>query len=155
MQNKFMLEAIRLAADNIQKGRGGPFGAVIVRRGEIIARGYNQVTSTNDPTAHAEIVAIRRACESLGTFSLPDCEIFANCEPCPMCLAALYWAGIGKITYAADRHDAAAIGFVDEQLYLEINKEISQRSIDTIQLGRNEALKVFAQWDNLADKITY
>jgi len=150
-----MLEAIRLAADNIQKGLGGPFGAVIVRQGKIIARGCNQVTSTNDPTAHAEIVAIRRACESLGTFSLPDCEIFANCEPCPMCLAALYWAGIEKITYAADRHDAAAIGFADERLYSEINKEIPQRSINTIQLGRNEALKVFAQWDNLADKITY
>jgi tRNA(Arg) A34 adenosine deaminase TadA len=155
MQNEFMREAIRLAADNIKTGCGGPFGAVIVRQGEIIARGSNQVTSTNDPTAHAEIVAIRRACESLGDFSLAGCEIFASCEPCPMCLAALYWAGIEKITYAADRHDAASIGFADEHIYLEINKKISQRSIKLVQLGRNEALDVFAAWNNLADKIAY
>ncbi len=155
MQNKFMQEAIWLAENNVSQGRGGPFGAVIVRQGKIIARGDNQVTSTNDPTAHAEIVAIRRACESLGDFRLTGCEIFINCEPCPMCLAALYWAGIEKIFYAAGRQDAANIGFADEHIYTEINKEPCQRSIKMIQLGRDEALGVFAQWDNTLDKKNY
>ncbi|NOX25622.1 MAG: nucleoside deaminase, partial [Deltaproteobacteria bacterium] len=117
--------------------------------------GYNLVTATNDPTAHAEIVAIRRACEVLADFRLSGCEIFVNCEPCPMCLAALYWAGIERVTYAADRYDAAALGFADAHIYAEISNDISQRGMEMSQVGRDEALAVFAQWDSMAEKTTY
>ncbi len=154
-QKDFMREAIRLAAENIRKGQGGPFGAVIIRNGRIIARGVNLVTSINDPTAHAEIIAIRRACEALADFNLAGCEIFVNCEPCPMCLAALYWAGIEKITYAANRHDAAAIGFADEDIYLEIGKNPAKRKMKFTQAGRDEALEVFAKWNAMPDKTPY
>jgi len=153
--NKFMNEAIRLADEKMRQGFGGPFGAVIVKNGTIIAHGFNMVTSTNDPTAHAEIVAIRNACSTINDFSLTGCSIYVNCEPCPMCLAAMYWAGIEKIYYAATRKDAAAIGFADEFIYEEFKKEASQRAIPIKQLMRSEAMKVFKSWEAYEDKIPY
>ena len=150
-----MRQAIRLAEEKMRHGHGGPFGALIVRNGKIIAQGFNRVTSTNDPTAHAEIVAIRAACEALDSFSLADCEIYVNCEPCPMCLAALYWAGVKKIYYAAAQADAAAIGFADEAIYEELNKSPEARSIQMVQIMRPEALKTFAIWEEMEDKILY
>jgi len=155
MQNKFMREAIRLAAEKMRQGHGGPFGAVIVLDGLIIASGYNQVTSTNDPTAHAEITAIRQACKTINDFRLTGCEMFINCEPCPMCLAAIYWAGIEKIYFAADRHDAAAIGFADEFIYQEISREPTKRKIKMTQLMRQEALAAFKEWQDMPNKIVY
>lgn len=151
----FMGEAINLALTMMQKGNGGPFGAVIVKDGAVIARGFNRVTSTLDPTAHAEIDAIRKACQHLGQFRLDGCEIFVNCEPCPMCLAALYWSGIEKITYAATREDAEAIGFADNHIYHEISKPPSARSIPMVQLMRQEALPAFAAWQEMDEKIPY
>lgn len=153
--NKFMKEAIRLADEKMRQGVGGPFGAVIVKDSTIIARGCNMVTSTNDPTAHAEIVAIRNACSSLNNFSLAGCTIYVNCEPCPMCLAAIYWAGIEKVYYAATRKDAAAIGFADDFIYAEVKKETGQRAIPAEQLMRSEALTVFKAWEEYEDKILY
>lgn len=150
-----MREAINLALTMMQEGHGGPFGAVIVKNGSIIARGFNQVTSSLDPTAHAEIDAIRKACQHLGQFRLDGCEIFVNCEPCPMCLAALYWAGIEKITYAATREDAEAIGFADNHIYQEINKPPTARAIPMVQIMRQDTLPAFAAWQALADKIPY
>jgi len=155
LDTTYMREAITLAHAMMQEGHGGPFGAVIVKDGTIIARGFNRVTSTLDPTAHAEIDAIRKACQHLGNFRLDGCEIFVNCEPCPMCLAALYWAGIAKITYAATRQDAEAIGFADNHIYLEIGKALTDRQIPTVQLMRQEALPAFAAWQAMADKIPY
>ncbi len=151
----FMRETIGLAVENMRQGRGGPFGALIVQRGEIIARGYNQVTSTNDPTAHAEIVAIRGACAYLGDFSLTGCDIYINCEPCPMCLAAIYWADIARIYYAADRQDAADSGFADAEIYMEIGREPGERRIPAAQLLRAEALAAFREWQMKTDKIDY
>ena len=151
----FMRMAIDLASTKMAEGHGGPFGAVIVRGGIVIAQGFNQVTSTLDPTAHAEIDAIRKACQRLETFRLEGCDIFINCEPCPMCLAALYWAGIQKITYAATRKDAAAIGFADDLIYEEIGKAPAERTIPMIQLLRQEALPTFAAWQAFAGKIAY
>ncbi len=153
--NKFMKEAIRLADEKMRQGVGGPFGAVIVKDDTIIAHGFNMVTSSNDPTAHAEIVAIRNACSALKDFSLAGCVIYINCEPCPMCLAAMYWAGIEKVYYAATRQDAAEIGFADDFIYNEIAKEPSQRTIPSKQLMRPEALRVFKAWEDLEDKIPY
>ena len=150
-----MREAIRLAAEKMRQGHGGPFGAVIVLDGLIIASGYNQVTSTNDPTAHAEITAIRQACKTINDFRLTGCEMFINCEPCPMCLAAIYWAGIEKIYFAADRHDAAAIGFADEFIYQEISREPTKRKIKMTQLMRQEALAAFKEWQDMPNKIVY
>lgn len=150
-----MREAIDLALSMMQEGNGGPFGAVIVKDGTVIARGFNRVTSTLDPTAHAEIDAIRKACQHLGQFRLDGCEIFINCEPCPMCLAALYWAGIEKITYAATRDDAEAIGFADNHIYQEISKTPSTRTIPMIQIMRQEALPAFAAWQAMEEKIPY
>lgn len=152
---QFMHEAIRLATTKMHEGHGGPFGAVIVRQGTIIARGFNRVTSTLDPTAHAEIDAIRKACHHLGTFQLDDCEIFINCEPCPMCLAALYWAGIARITYAATRKDAAAIGFADDLIYDEIGLPPHARRLPMRQLMRQEALPGLAAWQEYEGKIPY
>lgn len=152
---EFMHEAIRLAFTKMHEGHGGPFGAVIVREGSIIARGFNRVTSTLDPTAHAEIDAIRKACQHLGTFQLTDCEIFINCEPCPMCLAALYWAGIARITYAATRKDAAAIGFADDLIYDEIALPPHARRLPMVQLMRAAALPGLAAWQEYAEKIPY
>lgn len=153
--NQFMTEAIELANENIKRGLGGPFGAVIVKDNRIISRGFNMVTSSNDPTAHAEIVAIRKACSTLNDFSLAGCAIYANCEPCPMCLAAIYWSGIAEVYYAATRKDAANIGFADDFIYKEINKESSLRSIPLKQLMRSEALAVFNSWQENEEKIPY
>lgn len=151
----FMREAIKEAEAGMRHGRGGPFGCVIVRRGEIIARGNNRVTSTNDPTAHAEITAIREACAKLQTFQLSDCELYTSCEPCPMCLAAVYWARIAKLFYANTRADAAAIGFDDDFLYQQIPLPIEKRALPMQPLLRDEALKTFREWQAKPDKIRY
>jgi guanine deaminase len=150
-----MRAAIRLAREKMRRGEGGPFGAVVVRRGKIVGRGWNRVTSANDPTAHAEIAAIRDACRRLKTFRLDDCEIYASCEPCPMCVAAIYWARIGKIYYAGARRDAAVIGFDDDLISREMARPVSRRKIPTRQLLRGEALKVFREWRDKPDKVRY
>ncbi len=150
-----MRRAIALSMEKMQAGSGGPFGAVIARDGEIVAEGWNHVTSANDPTAHAEVVAIRRACTALGRFDLPDCEIYTSCEPCPMCLGAIYWARLGRIWFANDRRDAAAIGFDDEFLYREIPRPLAERSIPTQQMLAEEAHTAFAAWAAKPDKIAY
>lgn len=150
-----MLRAIELSRKNMQAGAGGPFGAVIVKDDKIIGEGWNKVTSTNDPTAHAEVVAIRNACESAKNFSLEGAEIYTSCEPCPMCLAAIYWARIDKIFYANTRKDAANIEFDDDFLYQEIPKEIAQRKVPMIQCAHDEALAVFKEWQAKVDRIQY
>ena len=151
----YMKEAIRLSKQNIKNGNGGPFGAVIEKDGKIIASGTNCVTSSNDPTAHAEVVAIRNACKTLNTFQLDDCEIYSSCEPCPMCLGAIYWARPKKIYFAASRIDAAASGFDDSLIYDEIALPIEHRKIESEQLLQEEAKSVFDDWDNLTNKIEY
>lgn len=150
-----MQEAIRLSVEKMREGRGGPFGAVIAKEGRIISRGWNQVTTTNDSTAHAEIVAIREACRKLGTFRLDGCELYASCEPCPMCLSAIYWARMGRLFFAATRQDAAAAGFDDEFLYREILLPFDQRKLATRQFLREHALPAFVEWRGKADKIPY
>ena len=150
-----MRAAIRLSREKMRRNDGGPFGAVVVRRGKIVGRGWNRVTSTNDPTAHAEIMAIRDACRRLKTFQLDGCELYASCEPCPMCLAAIYWARLGKIFYANTRRDAAAIGFDDDLIYREVSRPLSRRKVLMQQLLRKDALKVFAEWRKKPDKIRY
>lgn len=147
--------AIQLAHHHMEAGHGGPFGAVIVCENQIIAEGWNQVTTTNDPTAHAEMVAIRSAAARLGRFSLEGCTLFTSCEPCPMCLAAMYWARVDRVVYAATREDAAAIGFKDENLYRELSLPIPQRKLPMDQLLRDEAVVVFDAWQAKADKIPY
>ena len=154
-QEAFMREAIALSLSNIKTCNGGPFGAVIVKNGEIIARGANNVTSTNDPTAHAEVVAIRQACEHLQTFQLTGCEIYASCEPCPMCLGAIYWARLDKLYYANTKTDAAAINFDDKFIYEELEKPLEHRTLFTQQLLRDEALEVFKKWSQMDEKIEY
>ena len=151
----FMKEAIELSVNNVLKNNGGPFGAVVVKDGKIIARGYNQVTANNDPTAHAEVVAIREACKVLGTFQLTNCEIYTSCEPCPMCLGAIYWARPSKVYYANTKEDAAAIEFDDDFIYKEIEKPIHEREMKFIQIMRNEAQAGFSAWKNKTDKISY
>ncbi|MFL5256883.1 MAG: nucleoside deaminase [Rhodopila sp.] len=150
-----MRRAIALSLQMMRSNRGGPFGAVIVKDGKVIAEGANQVTSTNDPTAHAEIAAIRRACQVLETFDLTGCEIYTSCEPCPMCLGAIYWARIRRIYYANDRHDAARIGFRDDLLYREIPLPLPQRAIPTQPLLREEGKAVFDEWHRKPDKVEY
>ena len=150
-----MRRAIALSLEMMRSGRGGPFGAVVVQNGSIIAEGFNQVTSANDPTAHAEIVAIRRACQALATFDLTGCEIYTSCEPCPMCLSAIYWARLGRIYFANDRHDAAKIGFRDDFLYHEIPLPLEQRAIPASRLLQEEGSAAFAEWQRKADKISY
>lgn len=152
---KFMRKAIRLSIANVDKANGGPFGAVIVKNGKVIARGTNNVTATNDPTAHAEIVAIRKACKILKTYQLTGCEIYTSCEPCPMCLAAIYWARPDKIYYANSKEDAAAINFDDNLIYEEIAKPVSERKIFTQQLLREEAQAAFKKWSESPNKIEY
>ena len=152
---KFMKKAIRLSIANVEKGNGGPFGAVIVKDGKVIARGVNNVTSANDPTAHAEVVAIRKACKTLRTYQLTGCEIYASCEPCPMCLAAIYWARPDKIFFAASKEDAAAIDFDDKLIYEEIAKPIAERKIFTQQILREQALEAFKKWSESPNKIEY
>ena len=151
----FMRRAIELSRINMEAGEGGPFGAVVVKDGAILGEGWNRVTSTCDPTAHAEVVAIRQACGHLGAFSLKGCEIYTSCEPCPMCLAAIYWARLDRIWYANTRADAAAIQFDDEWLYREVALPIGNRSLPAKSLLRDEALAVFRAWDTKPDKIRY
>jgi guanine deaminase len=148
MKARFMREAIRISFATMWRNHGGPFGAVVVRRGKIIGRGWNQVTSTNDPTAHAEVVAIRAACRRLKTFHLEDCDLYASCEPCPMCLAAIYWVRLKRVYFANTRKDAAWIGFNDDFIYREVAAPISKRKIPLVQLLRSEALTAFKAWMN-------
>ncbi len=153
-KNKFMLKAIELSIKSAET-IGGPFGCVIVKDNKIISEGSNKVTSTNDPTAHGEIVAIREACLKLNTFNLSGCELYSTCEPCPMCLSAIYWSHIDKIFYANTRDDAKNIDFDDSFIYSEINKKIEDRKIQMIQMHRDEALKAFKIWNEKVDKIKY
>jgi guanine deaminase len=155
MNNPFMARAIQLSIGGAHSGLGGPFGAVIVRDGNIVAEGINQVTSANDPTAHAEVVAIRQACKKLGVFELKDCELYTSCEPCPMCLGAIYWARLARIYFANTAQDAASIGFDDSFIYNQLKLSPSLRSIPTIQMMREEALAAFRAWAEKVDKIQY
>ncbi len=155
MNEQFMREAIRISIEKMRDGLGGPFGAVVVKENRIIARGWNQVTSANDPTAHAEIVVVREACRQLGGFRLPGCELYSSCEPCPMCLGAIYWARLDRLFFAATRQDAAEAGFDDESLYREIPLPVAQRRLPTRQLLREAALDAFAQWKAKPDRIPY
>lgn len=150
-----MIKAIELSRKNMQAGAGGPFGAVIVKNGVVIGEGWNKVTSSNDPTAHAEVVAIRNACEKAKNFSLEGAEIYTSCEPCPMCLSAIYWARISKIYYGNTRKDAADINFDDDFLYQEIPKDIKDRQVPMIQCAHQEALGVFKEWQQMPDKVPY
>jgi len=152
---KFMKRAIELAEKGMSNNAGGPFGCVIVKDGEIISEGYNSVTSTNDPTAHAEVVAIRKACEKLGSFQMEGCTVYTSCEPCPMCLGAIYWARPAKVFYAGSRGDAAAVAFDDQFIYDELNVGIDQRKIPFDQLLRKEAQEVFAKWADKEDRTKY
>ena len=155
MNQTFLEEAIRLSKEKMEAGEGGPFGAVIVRDDRIIGRGWNRVTSTNDPTAHAEIVAIRDACAHLKNFSLAGYEIYSSCEPCPLCLAAIYWAHLDRIHYAADCDDAAAAGFDDRAFYAEFAKPRADRCIPMDQALRAEARAVLREWAVKPDRIRY
>jgi tRNA(Arg) A34 adenosine deaminase TadA len=150
-----MQQAIALATESVTSGRGGPFGAVIVRNGEVLAAGSNLVTATNDPTAHAEVVVIRNACTKLGSFSLEGCEIYTSCEPCPMCLAAIYWARMDAIYYGSTAADAAAAGFDDAFLYEEMKLPFERRSIPTTNLLRDQAISSFNAWRQFAGRIDY
>ncbi|MFP5520419.1 MAG: nucleoside deaminase [Bdellovibrionia bacterium] len=155
MKKEFMLKAIELSQKHMLAGAGGPFGAVIVKDGRIIGEGWNQVTSTNDPSAHAEVVAIRNACKNVNNFDLSGAEIYTSCEPCPMCLSAIYWARIEKIYFGNTREDAASINFDDDFIYTEIPKAREERKVKMYQCGHEEALAVFKQWQEKADKISY
>ena len=154
MSNKFMMRAIELSIDSVNS-RGGPFGSVIVKNDKILGEGSNKVTSTNDPTAHGEIVAIRHACKNLNNFNLSGCDLYTSCEPCPMCLSAIYWAHIDKIYHANPRRDAQKIDFDDSLIYSELTKKVGQRKIPTVQLMREEASKAFELWDKKIDKVKY
>ena len=155
MRNPFLLRAIELAVQNVEERRGGPFGALIVRDGTIIAEGTNLVTASLDPTAHAEVVAIRKACAALQTFELTGCVVYTSCEPCPMCLAAIYWARAEKVYFAAGREDAAAAGFDDEFLYRELSLPVGQRSLPMEQELLEEAIAALDAWRNDNGKIRY
>jgi len=152
---KFMQMAIDLAEYNVREGQGGPFGAVIVKDGMVLARSANKVVPNNDPTAHAEVSAIRLACQELGTYSLAGCEIYTSCEPCPMCLGAIYWARIDKIYYANTKADAAEIGFDDHFIYQELDLPMSERRLPVVQMMRNEALGAFKLWSESEGKTEY
>ena len=154
MNKKFMERAIELSIENVNNN-GGPFSSVIIKEGKIIAEGSNKVTSTNDPTAHGEIVAIRQACKKLNDFNLKGCELYSTCEPCPMCLSAIYWAHIDKIYYANTRNDAQKIDFDDSLIYSELLKNVKKRKIPMVQMMRDEALKAFELWDKKTDKVKY
>jgi tRNA(Arg) A34 adenosine deaminase TadA len=151
----FMREAISLSSQGSRAGRGGPFGCVVVKAGKVVGRGSNQVTSSNDPTAHAEVVAIREACAAMGTFQLADCTLYASCEPCPMCLAAIYWARIPTVFYGNTRQEAAAIGFDDDFIYREISLAPQARKVEMKALLGGEARAAFAEWSAKADKVRY
>ena len=152
---KFLREAIRLAEEKMEAGEGGPFGAVVVKDGEIVGRGWNRVTSANDPTAHAEVEAIRQACANLGTFSLAGCELYASCEPCPMCLSAIYWARLDALYFAASRDDAADAGFDDALLYEEVPLDWDRRKLPSEQHLHEEAQAAFRAWKDKTDKTAY
>ena len=152
---EFMRRAIELAQQGIDANDGGPFGAIVVKDGEIIGEGCNQVTSTNDPTAHAEVVAIRAACRALNSFQLDGCVIYTSCEPCPMCLGAIYWARPLKMYFACNREDAANVGFDDRLIYEEIERPIEDRRIESVNFLREEGLRVFENWANKSDKTEY
>ena len=154
LKNKFMLRAIELSISSAN-GSGGPFGCVIVKDDKIIAEGSNKVTFSNDPTAHAEIVAIREACSKLNTFNLSGCDLYASCDPCPMCLSAIYWSHVDNIFYANTREDAKKINFDDSLIYSEISKKNEDRKIPIKQMLRDEALKAFEIWNKKTDKIKY
>ena len=152
----WMREAIQLSLEGMRGGKGGPFGAVVVKDGKVIGRGFNQVLTTNDPTAHAEVVAIREACRTLGTFQLTGCELYTSCEPCPMCLGAIYWSRPDRVFYANTKQDAAAIGFDDQFIYEQLEvMDSTQRHIPFIPLLRDEALAAFEEWREKADKVLY
>jgi len=151
----FLAQAIALAKQGVKEGAGGPFGCVIVKDGKVVGRGWNQVTSSNDPTAHAEVVAIRDACRSLGGYQLTDCDVYASCEPCPMCLGALYWARPRRVVYASTRHAAAEAGFDDDFIYLEINVAPGERKIPFSYEAMEEAAAVFRSWQEKGDKKLY
>jgi guanine deaminase len=151
----FMREAVNAALKGMNNNEGGPFGCVIVKDGKIVGKGNNKVTSTNDPTAHAEVTAIRDACKNLGSFQLDGCEIYTSCEPCPMCLGAIYWARPDKVYFGSNQQDAADIGFDDEFIYKEIPLPYEQRSIPFEQLGRDIALEPFQKWSEKEDKLEY
>ena len=151
----FMRRAIELSRSHMEAGEGGPFGAVVVKDGTVVAEGWNRVTSSHDPTAHAEVTAIREACARLGTFELRGCEIYTSCEPCPMCLSAIYWARLDRIWYANGQADAAAIQFDDAWLYREVALPLGERSLPLTQLLRDEALTVFKAWEAKVYKIRY
>lgn len=155
MEKKFMQRAIELARNGMDNNEGGPFGCVIVKNGEIVAEGNNRVTTSNDPTAHAEVVAIRNACEKLGTFQLTGCEIYTSCEPCPMCLGAIYWARPSKVYYAATKDDAADAGFDDSFIYEELELPPDKKTIPLLPLERDAAVEVFEQWKSKEDKVEY
>jgi len=155
MHEDFLRRAIQLAADNVRQGRGGPFGAVVARNGDVVAEGANCVTNCNDPTAHAEVVAIRDACRKLSSYDLRGCVIYASCEPCPMCLAAIYWARLDALYYAATRHDAARAGFDDSFLYEQIPLPDAQRSLPVVNLPANGAQQPFEAWRESGSKILY
>jgi tRNA(Arg) A34 adenosine deaminase TadA len=152
---KFMQEAIKISVANVTEGKGGPFGAIVVKDGKIIARGANSVTANNDPTAHAEVIAIRNACIILQTHQLEGCDIYTSCEPCPMCLGAIYWARPARLFYANSKEDAAAVQFDDQFIYEEIAKPINKRKLFTMQLLRDDALEAFVKWRDSNLKIGY
>lgn len=153
-KDELMRKAIELSVNNVENG-GGPFGAVIARDGEIIATGVNRVTSNNDPTAHAEVSAIRNAAAALGTFDLSDCEIYSSCEPCPMCLGAIYWARLKKLYFANNKTDAKNIGFDDSFIYDELALPLEKRKLSSEEMMRNEAIKAFEMWNQKPDKVEY
>ncbi len=155
MSNPFMHRAITLAVENVRLGRGGPFGAVIVKDGLIVAEGYNVVTSTCDPTAHAEVTAIRRACAALGEFRLSGCEIYSSCEPCPMCLGAIYWAHLDRIYFGCTHKDAAEAGFDDSAIYQEMRRSLSERKIPIVGMDREEAMAAFDAWKESTGRVEY
>ncbi len=155
IDKKFLQQAIELAKQGIEEGAGGPFGCIIVKDGEVVGKGANLVTSTNDPTAHAEVVAIRDACRHLGDYQLTDCDVYASCEPCPMCLGALYWARPRRVIYASTRDEAAAAGFDDAFIYLEINVAASERKIPFDHQSLVEAAALFGLWKEKGDKTLY
>ncbi len=155
MNNLFMARAIQLAIENVRSGQGGPFGAVIVNDGNIVAEGANRVTATNDPTAHAEVLAIRQACRKLGLFELKGCELYTSCEPCPMCLGAIYWTRLSRVYYGSLAADASQAGFDDSFIYREIAQPHPERGIPMVQMMREEAQAAFRAWQEKANKIRY
>jgi len=155
MDQAFMARAIQLSLENVSSGRGGPFGAVVVKDGNVVAEAANQVTATNDPTAHAEVLAIRQACQKLGFFELKGCDLYTSCEPCPMCLGAIYWARIDRVYFGNFAADAARIGFDDSAIYAEIKQPHAEREIPMMQIMREEALAAFRAWEQHPGKIRY